>query len=246
MYRWLAANLEASADTFITMPGLNSLYLWTGKEPPTTWNTTTWMTLFDSRKQERIVDRLKQFPNTCAVRNQEMTQKWLRGQDIAGLPLVRFVNDEFRTMGSLGGYDFRIGRGRPPPELVYCVRPLAAPSPTGVWTRQMALPPLVGRVVHRMTLADALPGGKTIADTQGGQSAARLGVSLEDGLESGALDLAARPVDLGRATRFRLSLASADGIPTGKALVVRLFEKDGSAFASVPVLDDAGSSSPAR
>src|SRR2546423_7874180 len=36
--RWISSNLEALSDTFVTHPGLNSLYFWARKEPPTLLN----------------------------------------------------------------------------------------------------------------------------------------------------------------------------------------------------------------
>ena len=33
-YRWLTTNLRFHADTFLCTTGFNSLYFWTGQEPP--------------------------------------------------------------------------------------------------------------------------------------------------------------------------------------------------------------------
>jgi hypothetical protein len=57
-YRALAQYLEANCDTFITCPGVNDFYFWTGKRPPTHLNPTT-LSILTAQQQEQIMAALR-------------------------------------------------------------------------------------------------------------------------------------------------------------------------------------------
>lgn len=109
-YRRLTADLVQHADTFFTMPGMNSFYFWSEIDPPTHLNTTTWMTLFDADRQRKIVEAFAQRPRACVIRNEQLVLFWLRGQKIESLPLVVAVEDDFATIDRVGDYEFRVRR----------------------------------------------------------------------------------------------------------------------------------------
>ncbi|MGH7268644.1 MAG: hypothetical protein ACREMB_27830, partial [Candidatus Rokuibacteriota bacterium] len=96
LYRALTANLAAHCATFVTMPGLNSLYLFTRLEPPTMMNATVWMSQFTSAQQLEIARRLSSLTvPTCAVRRLRAT--W-RNPGLYATPLGRFMDTEFETV----------------------------------------------------------------------------------------------------------------------------------------------------
>jgi hypothetical protein len=97
--RWLVENLRRY-DTFVTMPGYISLYFWTGKEPPSLLNTTTWMTLLDDERQRQIVDSLARFNQVGGVRNREHAAAWAQDQDIRAKPLVQFMEQRMKIVGA--------------------------------------------------------------------------------------------------------------------------------------------------
>jgi hypothetical protein len=57
-YQALAHYLQANCDTFITCPGINDFYFWTGKRPPTHLNPTT-ISILTVRQQEQILTALR-------------------------------------------------------------------------------------------------------------------------------------------------------------------------------------------
>jgi len=57
-YQALAQYLQANCDTFITCPGINDFYFWTGKRPPTHLNPTT-ISILTARQQEQILAGLR-------------------------------------------------------------------------------------------------------------------------------------------------------------------------------------------
>jgi len=169
VYRWLAVNLRAHADGFYTQPGMNSLYPWTGLEPPTRWNTTTWMVIFPAERQEEIVAELRALPRVGAVVSEPWTDFWLAGKPRPDGPLLRYLRDEFQTVGAVQGFEFRVGRERPPPALLGCVRVLARPLGATSWTAEVVLPPLSGGV-GKLTVVE-LPAGRVVASTAAGEAA---------------------------------------------------------------------------
>jgi hypothetical protein len=102
-YRWLADEIDRRCETFITLPGMNSLYLFTGREPPTMLNATAWMQLFDDARQEHVVRQVEAIPGLCVVRNQRLVSFWTRKPRNG--PLERYIAERFRTVASHGDYD---------------------------------------------------------------------------------------------------------------------------------------------
>jgi hypothetical protein len=229
-YRWLDASLRAEADTFITMPGINSLYLWTEKEPPTTYNATAWMTLFGADRQKRIVEALETYPRACAVRNRELAERWLRGQRIEGLPLVRSIREDFHPVGNFAGYEFLSRSGRTLPELSFCAI-AESNAVAGNWTARVVLPPLASGMLSRLVVADPR-NGRVYADSAGVRGAAKLEVRLTG---ERPVDLATRPLDLTQGCKFLVTTSKV--VPAGVPLVIRLVDESGAVAAPVPVLE---------
>lgn len=97
-------------ETFLTLPGLNSLYFWAQKDPPTGFNVTAWMTLLDDRHQERIWESAKGRSGLMVVRNQYLIRFWMQGQPIDRSPLVREIDAHFDTVKTFGGYELMARR----------------------------------------------------------------------------------------------------------------------------------------
>jgi hypothetical protein len=103
-YTWLTENIQALKGTFITIPGYNSLYFWTGQDPPTGFNATTWMTLLNTREQEAVVRSLSAHDTPCVVYDVVGTEFWLRGQDVSESPIFKHIQEEFEVVDRLGVY----------------------------------------------------------------------------------------------------------------------------------------------
>jgi len=95
-YSRLVQAVRQNCTQFLTYPGFNSLYLWTGFRPPTGLNTTIWMKLLDSSAQSRIVRAVRGDRGLCVVRNQSQINLWLKSQAPPRRPLVRFIEANFR------------------------------------------------------------------------------------------------------------------------------------------------------
>jgi hypothetical protein len=105
LYRVLATTLAARCRTFVTMPGLNSLHLFSGVDPPSARNTTLWVALLTAAQQAEVADRLARVDApVCAVRKPDA---YFDGQDT---PLTRYIRREFVTVFTVGDYAFMMRR----------------------------------------------------------------------------------------------------------------------------------------
>jgi hypothetical protein len=120
-FQWLVRNLKQHCDTFVGYPGIPSLYFWTGKPmpgpvhtPPGPLNADAWTLLLTPAQQQPIVDEFAQHPNGCVVYHPSGVLFWNRnGNDENPLPLVKFIQHNFRTVGAIGDYQFQVRNGRP-------------------------------------------------------------------------------------------------------------------------------------
>lgn len=103
--RGVTAAIERDCDGFITSPGMNSFYLWTGQDPPSGLNATTWMTLFDAEQQSRVVASTQAVDRLCLVRNRFVELFWIGGAELPPGPLVTFVEERFTPIETIGPYE---------------------------------------------------------------------------------------------------------------------------------------------
>lgn len=108
MHQFIVKNLVANCDEFIILPGKASYYFWSEKQPPTTYNTTAWMTLLNDRQQQSIVDKLQNSAGSCAVYYPRLAADGLRGQTLESLVLSGYILKNFRTIGEAFEHQFMI------------------------------------------------------------------------------------------------------------------------------------------
>jgi hypothetical protein len=240
-YQWITYNLRAYADGFIGMPATNSLYLWTGQEPPTTKNPGAWMILLDEAEEREVAQALAPKENACAVVADALSRFWLLGRPFTTHPLAQFILREFKTVGRFSWYEFKVRRDRPAPPLLYCVQAVDSdptePSRAGrTWVGRASLPALPGRTVRRMA-AYRVRNSRLVATTGTATAPGAISVQLEDGTRVTPVVLAERGVDLEtpRTFRLRLPLPPYRGLHTDP-VVLRLYDAEDESFASVPFL----------
>jgi hypothetical protein len=101
MNQQLSRYLETECDTFVSYPGINSLYFWSGKKPPTQINSTGWGQL-SFAQQEKILGSLRNAPRSKLVVTEAMMQSWGTPYADPIRPLVRFVTEECRPVKRIG------------------------------------------------------------------------------------------------------------------------------------------------
>jgi hypothetical protein len=103
LYRRVTASIEANCSSFLTLPGMDSFYVWTEQEPPTGYNATSWPTLFDDAHQRRVIEDADSVRGLCLLENEPLVEFWGQGTAPAG-PLVRYMRREFRPLLTVGDY----------------------------------------------------------------------------------------------------------------------------------------------
>jgi hypothetical protein len=95
---------------FIGYPNVNSLYLWSGIDPPRPYAPGAWIEALDSKRQQRIVNQLRASPRPCAIRNDGLAAFWLGEDPVPDRPLVNYVLNDFRTVDEVGEFQFMLPR----------------------------------------------------------------------------------------------------------------------------------------
>ncbi len=115
--RMLTLNAAVHGEMLFTLPGLNSLNLWSGLPAPTTQNATHWFNLLTEVQQDAIRERLAATPNSVVVVHRELLAFLAaRGVSTASR-LTTFLQQEFETVFQVDAYEFRVRRGRQVPVL---------------------------------------------------------------------------------------------------------------------------------
>ena len=102
--RALVAAIDQKCSSFISYPTMNSLYLWSAKDPPVELSEEVWFLVLSSGDQAAIVSKLQDRPGLCVVKNQDVIDFWTRGRSVPDRPLVQFISDGFEPDGTFGGY----------------------------------------------------------------------------------------------------------------------------------------------
>jgi hypothetical protein len=103
LYQWMKRNLD-SCPAIYSVPGLFSLYFWTGKEPPTSIAMSNAIGMLSESDQQTVVSDLSRHPGLCIVYSPTLIEFWRRGQDLSRSPIVRYVKSEFTPAAGKDGY----------------------------------------------------------------------------------------------------------------------------------------------
>jgi hypothetical protein len=108
--RGLIAAIDRDCSSFITFPGMDSLYVWAAEEPPTPVRYGQWWLRLDAQQQRSIVQQLEGRQRLCVVKNQKLIYFWTEGRQVPRRPLVDFIETNFVDDGSFGDYELLVRR----------------------------------------------------------------------------------------------------------------------------------------
>ncbi|MBX6311484.1 MAG: hypothetical protein IRY99_00960 [Isosphaeraceae bacterium] len=235
-YRWLAANLERHADTFLCTTGFNSLYLWTGLRPACRIGLSNTIDYVSPEHQETLVTSLSRLPDACVIEHEPYLHPLVLSSIRHSSLLRDYIDQEFKVCGMVDGFAFRIRRGRPVPRLVDCARWGRAAGSACQVTIDLA--PSPGPKAHRVCISD-LDHGLVLADSRpAGSGRAALMIQDEAGRDLSPV-LEREGIDLSRLRSLTLSFA---GPPAsgrrGSCAVVRLYDRTGQMIKILPFLNE--------
>jgi hypothetical protein len=112
-YRWLVQTLNDHCDVFVGLPELPSLHIWTGKDPLEGMDIDDWMLSSTNEQQIDASTVLSEHPNACEIYNPDIVDFWNRThRNLDGLPLVRYLHENFKVVGQTGRFFFLIRNER--------------------------------------------------------------------------------------------------------------------------------------
>ncbi|MGI8807665.1 MAG: hypothetical protein ACR2KK_07460 [Acidimicrobiales bacterium] len=111
-YQDLVAGLRATCSTFYGLPGQNSLYRFSGLPQVNGHNATAWMFLLDDGQQSDVAGALAADRRSCVVRDDALTQGWLRGRALPRGPIVQLIDAQYVPLNSYGSSQILVRRGR--------------------------------------------------------------------------------------------------------------------------------------
>jgi hypothetical protein len=113
-YHWLVANLADCPDTFLCTKGLNSLYFWTGRKPPSPIVIGNNLDIYTPEQQRTVIESLASRPRICIVTHPGLLFKGLQTQQTNAI--LKYVEDNFTTYDSFNKFELKHRKGQPQPE----------------------------------------------------------------------------------------------------------------------------------
>ena len=106
--RGVTAAIGQRCEVFITEPGMDSFYIWSGMLPPAPVIDGTWMYAYSDADQRSLVAQLQDQPNLCVVRSQAVIDFWAEGRPIPRRPLVDYIDNSFVSATTFGDYELLV------------------------------------------------------------------------------------------------------------------------------------------
>lgn len=106
--RQIVAAIDSHCSSFITFPGMNSMYIWTGQEPPSDLRYGVWWLTPDPVDQQAVVRQLEGRSRLCVVKNQNLIDFWAQGRPVPPQPVVDFIDSSFVPSGTFGDYQLLV------------------------------------------------------------------------------------------------------------------------------------------
>lgn len=106
--RQVTQSLKANCDNFISLPGLDSFYVFGQFNPPTA-GPTRWLWLSnDVQQQHAAIASSDRVSRLCVLENQDMINFWLHSGPIPDGPLADYVRQGFVQAEAIGPYSLLV------------------------------------------------------------------------------------------------------------------------------------------
>jgi len=111
----LTEGLKQNCKTFLTIPGMNTLNIFAGEEPPVE-TSGPWPFFFTDQEEREIVAKVKRIPHFCVVSKPDLLAFWsgFSSNEVATGPLVSYYEEDFRLLHDYSGYELLVRKGERP------------------------------------------------------------------------------------------------------------------------------------
>ena len=103
LLRQVTESIHDNCDTFISIPGLDSFYIFAQVQPPIPLPTRFMWLTGDASHQQALVEASSGISRLCAVENGVLIEAWTQGRQING-PLVTYIDSSFVPAYTVGDY----------------------------------------------------------------------------------------------------------------------------------------------
>jgi hypothetical protein len=101
--RHLAQTIHDNCDNFISVPGLDSFYIWDKFEPPTPLPTRFIWLADDVPHLQALIKSSDRITRLCVVENSYLIVAWSRGRTVT-TPLDDYIQSGFQQIDSINYY----------------------------------------------------------------------------------------------------------------------------------------------
>jgi hypothetical protein len=102
--------LQLNCSTFISAPGVDSLYTWSGEREPLGLLVDDWMYSVSAAGQRAVIQTLRSQRRVCAVVNPALIQFWRRGRPLPFDPVLRYLSRDFVRVHKYGAFEILLRR----------------------------------------------------------------------------------------------------------------------------------------
>lgn len=101
-YQAIVAAIDENCESLVTLPGMDSFYLWTQQEPPAGYKEAGPSTLMDDAHEQRVIEATRSIDGLCLLENVQLARFWGAGAGILPGPPVRYRHRGFAPIAKFG------------------------------------------------------------------------------------------------------------------------------------------------
>jgi len=232
--RWLAHNARAHCDFFLAIPGLNSLYFWTGIEAPLALGSERWFLDRDASLRGLLLAHER----PCLVTRPRGIDHWFENARDREAPLAALValRAGFAPVGEVDGWRLLLPLAQQGAPLEFAARVLDA---GGGGALELCFPLAFDAALARVSVVDPRR-GELLADSEPGGQSYPLALSPERPALAGPI------AERSRVRRTRAFPGDVRDALDRRGLLVRLYGSRGERLVTLPLLASPRATGAAR
>jgi hypothetical protein len=104
-YQAIVAAIDKNCESFVTLPRMNSFYLWTQRELPAGYPAASLTPALDDAHQQRMIASARSIDGLCLLENVPLARWWTAaGAVVPPGPMVRYLRHGFVPIAKFGDY----------------------------------------------------------------------------------------------------------------------------------------------